>query len=400
MKRVWYTFLQKCKREPPFAAACLTVFVFTCPVLISIVTRGVIVLPSGYTAETVVQPIYGIAALAVNLILLFILGAAPIFDARFQSIVTPDFFRKMLICIYIGLTFYSLYIINAKLDFINSLIADPLVTMIKVGGELGDENLLHYYFYGISGCVAFALVQRNDGVFLRFISFVCMVAIVLFYFFIGRREVCVMALCILFLLKAKRISRTAVIITGAFIVGIIVFVLSLRAGDDSGSMFSTNSEELSPIAYSSYVVQKASPDIMGSFVNATFLRAYLNPLDISVEFFKNNSGYNDPGTPVLGIAGVTYMYGFIIPFLTVLIFGSFFRTVSSEFQRKKSPVIKLLLIYVVFRAFNLFRNGEFPVVTMDTIKFLVLLLPALYLKFGNKQPEHNQAGNRQGALVS
>jgi len=400
MKQVFYTFLQKCKREPPFAAACLTIFVFTCPVFISMVTTGAILLPSGYTSETVVQPIYGFAALAINLILLFILGTAPIFNARFQSIVTPDFFRKILIYIYIGLTFYSLYVINAKLDFINSLIEDPVVTMLKAGGDLGDDNLLHYFYYGMSGCIAFALVKKEDGIFLRVTSYICMVAIVLFYFFVGRREICVMALCILFLLRAKKISRTAIVITGAFIVAVIVFVLSLRTGDDSGSMFSTNSEELSSVAYSSYVIQKTSPDIAGSFTNATFLRAYLDPLDISVEFFKDNSGYSDTATPVLGIAGITYRYGFIIPFLTVLIFGSFFRTVCNEFQKKKTPILKLLLIYVVFRAFNLFRNGEFPVVEMDTIKFLVLLLPALYLKFGNNQVEDNPVEHREEALVS
>jgi hypothetical protein len=398
MKQVFYTFLQKCKREPPFAAACLTIFIFTCPVLVSIITTGEILLPSGYTRETVVPPIYGLAAIAINVILLFILGTAPIFNARFQSIVTPDFFRKLLICIYVGLTFYSLYVMNAKLDLINSLIEDPIVTMLKVGGDLGDDNLLHYFYYGMSGCIAFALVKNDDGIFLRLASYTCMVAIVLFYFFIGRREVCVMALVILFLLRAKRISRTAILITGAFIIGVIVFVLSLRSGDDSGSMFSTNSEELSPVAYSSYVIQKTSPDIAGSFTNATFLRAYLNPLDISTEFFKDNSGYSDPATPVLSIAGITYMYGFIIPFLTVLIFGSFFRTVCNEFQKKKTPIIKLLLIYVVFRAFNLFRNGEFAVVEMDTIKFLVLLLPAIYLKFENNSAQDKEIEQVKEAL--
>jgi hypothetical protein len=194
-----------------------------------------------------------------------------------------------------------------------------------------------------------------------------------------------MTLCILFVLKRDKISRGYLIIVGVFIVAIIVSILSLRYGDDNGSMLSTNSEELSPVAYSAYIIQKTTPDIIGSFTQATLLRPYLVPSDISVAFFKADSGFNDPATPVLGIAGVTYMYGFIIPFLTVFLFGSFFRTVSREFQKKKSPAIKLLLIYVVFRAFNLFRNGEFPVVTIDTIKFFILMIPALYLKFEDKQ---------------
>lgn len=388
MRSVFNSFLLKLKREPPFAAAVITIFIFTCPVLVSILTTGSILLPAGYTSSIVVAPVYGLFALIINITLLFIFGTAPVFKANFQSIIAPDFLRKALIYLYLALTFFSFYIINAKLDFINSLLEDPIYTMIKVGGELGDDNLLRYYFYGISGCIGFALVQKQDGIFIKSASFICMIIIVLFYFFIGRREVCIMSLCFLFLLKRDKISRAYLFIIGFFIVAVIVSVLTLRTGDDSSSMFSTNSEELSTVAYSSYVIEKTTPDIIKSFTEATLLRAYLIPTDISSAFVKSSSGYSDAGAPVLGIAGITYMYGFIIPFITVFLFGSFFRTISNEFQKKKTPIIKLLLIYVVFRSFNLFRNGEFPVVTLDMIKFFILLLPALYLKFDNKQAEN------------
>jgi hypothetical protein len=375
------SFLLKLKLEPPFAAAVLTVFIFTVPVLVSIINRGIILLPAGYTSSLIVEPVYGLFALLINIALLWLFGMAPVFKAGFQSIVTPDIVRKVMIYGYIAVTFISFYIINAKLNFISSLIEDPVLTILRVGGKLGEENLLRYYFYGISGCIGFSLVSRQDGFFLRSVSFICMISIVLFYFFLGRREISIMTLCFLFLLKSQKVSRTQLIIIGAFVTAIIVFVLSLRAGDDNGSMFSTNSEELSSVAYSCYVIQKTTPNITGSLAGATLLRAYLNPLGISEEFIRSDSGYNEPGSPVLGIAGITYMYGFIIPFISVIVFGSFFRTVSREFQKKKSPVIKLLLIYVVFRSFNLFRNGEFPVVTLDMIKFFVLISPAIFLKF-------------------
>jgi hypothetical protein len=388
MAEIFSSFLLKLRREPPFAAAFFTILIFTCPVVISIITTGVIALPGGYTSGTAVEPIYGFAALIINIVLLFVFGTAPVFKANFQSILAPDFLRKILIYAYIALTFFSFYVINVKLNFLNSLLEDPITTMLKVGGDLGEENLLHYYFYGISGCIAFALVRKDDGFFIKAVCFICMLIIVLFYFFIGRREVCIMALCFLFFLKRDKISRISIIVVGVFIIAVIVFVLTLRTGDDSGSMFSTSSEELSPVAYSAYVIQKTTPDIIKSFTGATLLRAYLFPSGIAVSFFKSDSGYSDPATPVLGIAGITYMYGFIIPFFNVFVFGSFFRTVSREFQKKKTPVMKLLLIYVVFRAFNLFRNGEFAVVTLDMIKFFILLLPAIYLKFKNNQVEN------------
>jgi preprotein translocase subunit SecG len=387
MKAILHSFLLKLKRQPPFAAAFLTIFIYTCPVLVSIITAGSILLPSGYTSTLVVKPIYGIIAILIDVILLSIFGFTPIFKTHFLSIITPDFVRKLLIYGYMLLTFVSLYIINAKLDFINSLLADPVITMLKAGASLGDGNLLRYFFYGISGCIAFALIKKDDSFFLRSLGFICMLSIVLFYFFIGRREICVMAICILFFLKREKISSAYMLIIGIVIAAVLVFVLSLRSGDDSGSMFSTNSEELSPVAYSAYIVQKTTPDVLGSFTGATILRAYLIPNDISVAFFMTDAGYSDPATPVLGIGGITYMYGFIIPFITVFILGCFCNTVSFEYQKTKSAVIKLLLIYLVFRAFNLFRTGEFPLVTLDTLKFFILMLPALYLRFESKKPQ-------------
>jgi len=219
---------------------------------------------------------------------------------------------------------------------------------------------------------------------------------VLFYFFIGRREVSIMTLCFLFLLKRNKINRVYLIMLGVFIIGIIIFILSLRVGDDSGPLFSTNSEELSTVAYSSYVIKQANPSVTSSITEATFLRPYLIPEDISATFVKAESGYSDSAGPVLGIAGITYMYGFIIPCLTIFILGSFFRTISREFQKNKIAVIKVLLIYVTFKAFNLFRNGEFPIVEVDLIKFFILIAPALYLNFKNErsrdilQPEQGQ----------
>lgn len=381
MTTVFQSFLQKLRDEPPFTAAVFTVFMFTCPVFISIALYGEILLPSGYTSLLTVEPIYGLYALIINFTLLYIFGTAPVLNAGFHSILSPNYLRKILIWFYLAITFASIFIINKKLDFFNSLIDDPVITMLKVGGSLGEENLLRYYFYGIAGCIGFALVKKDDDRITRLTSTACMILIVLFYFLLGRREISVMTLCFLSLVKRDKINKVYIFIIGVFVIAMLVFILSLRTGSDSSGMLSTNSEELSTIAYSSYVIQQTSPDIIKSFTEATLLRAYILPSGISEAFIKNQSGYSDPGAPVLGIAGVTYMYGFIIPFITVLIFGTVFRTIAFGFKKKRSPVLKLLLIYIVFRSFNLFRNGEFPIVTLDTIKFFILISPAIFLKF-------------------
>jgi hypothetical protein len=374
---------QKIRTEPPVAAAFVTIAFFSLPVLFSLVTTGFIQLPAGYTYTKSVQPVFGLLAIVVDLALVYLFSKSPVVKLYFHSIVTPDFVRKLLIVSYIAITWFSLYTINAKLDFINSLLDDPLITMLKVGTDIVEENLLRSFFLGISGCIAFALIRSDDGIVLRAAGLFTAIAIVIFYFFIGRREISLMTLCFLLLTKRDKIGKGYAIAVGAVLIAILVVVLSLRVSmqDNSDPLYATDSEELSTVGYSAYVVQSATPDIIGSFTQVTPLRAYLYPTTISAAYIKSQTGYSDTAAPVLGIGGVTYMYGFIIPVIMLMMMGCFFRSVTNEFKSKHTPALKLLLIFVTFKAFNFFRNGEFPIVIMDTIKFFLLALPAFYLNF-------------------
>jgi hypothetical protein len=379
IENMWH----KIKTEPPIACAAITIVFFSLPVIVTIVANGSILLPSGFTYTSFVSPFYGIVAIIFNILLLYLFSKSPIIKLNFHSIITPDFIRKFFILFYIGISWFSFYIINAKINFISSLIADPLLTILSVGSDLVEEKLLASFFFGISGCIGYALISKHDGIFIRALSFITMLVIVTFYFFVGRREISLMTLCFLLLTRRNKISRTYLIIVGILSAVILIFILSLRLSlqDNNSSAFATDSEELSPIAYSAYVIRHSTPDIIRSFIEVTPVRSKLFPTTISAAYLKEQSGYNDVANPVLGIAGITYMYGFIVPIFMMLVIGIIVRSITNEFNIKKTPVLKVLLIFMSFKSINLFRNGEFPIVMIDVILFFCLCLPVLFLKF-------------------
>lgn len=383
------SIFSKLKNEPPVAAAGLTIAVFSLPVLFSICTKGYLLLPPGYTYTLKVNPIFGVISIAIDVFLVYIFSISPMVKMGFHSLKAPDVFRKLLIVIYMSVSWASFYIFNAKLSFISSLLSDPAATMLSVGGDMVEQKLLASFFFGMSGCIGYALLNNTDGILLRISTYFTMFIIVLFYFFIGRREISLMTLCFFLLTRKRTISRTYLVVVGFITATILISILTLRLSfqDNNQSMFAADSEELSPIAYSSYIIANKTPDFFRSFTEVTPVRMHLLHTTIASAFVKNETGYNnDANNPVLGIGGITYMYGVIIPVIMLIILGMLVRSVNNEFIQKKTPILKLLVIYLTFKSFNLFRNGEFPVTSIDIILFIVLCLPALYLSFEVPSP--------------
>lgn len=383
--------IAKIKREPPLAAAFLTISVFSVPVIISIVTKGYLLLPGGYTYTLIVNPLFGLAAILLNLLLLYIFSISPILKLRFHSLITPHYVRKFVILCYVGISWLCFYVFNAKLNFISSLISDPAATMLSVGGDMVEQKLLASFFFGMSGCIGYALLDKRDGLLLKTVVYATMLTIVLFYFFIGRREICLMTLCFFLLARKSNISRGYLVVVGSITGVILVSILALRLSlqDNDQAMFASDSEELSPMAYSAYIIQHNTPDIPGSFVGVTPVRMHILKTTIASAYVQNQTGWkDDANNPVLGIGGITYMYGFVVPVLMLLVLGIIIRSVTNEFRQKKTPILKLLVIYMTFKTFNLFRNGEFPLTSIDIVLFLILCLPALFLTFGDG--DHNR----------
>lgn len=375
------------KAEPPIAAAIGVIVFFSLPVLISIAARGYILLPQGFTYTINVPAIYGLIAIGIDVLLIFLFAVSPVVKFGFHSIISPGWLRVAFIWFYILLSWTSFFIINAKLNFFSSLIENPLLTMLSLGSELVENKLLAPFFFGISGCISYALISKTDSFFLKATCYFTMIFIAVFYFFVGRREISLMTLCFFLLVRKERLSPRYLASVGAISFAILIFVLALRLDvqDNSEPLYATDSEELSPVAYSAYVIQNTSPDIVNSFVEVSPIRSKLVPNTISAAFLIKQTGYDDIANPVLGIAGVTYMYAFIIPAIELLLIGCVARSVNYAYRIKKTPILKLLLIYMVFKTVNIFRNGEFPIVMIDVLLFFVLALPAACLNFKKNQ---------------
>jgi hypothetical protein len=265
-----------------------------------------------------------------------------------------------------------------------SIIEDPLFTLISSGTNLEQENLLRYFFLGFSSFIGFALLSDEDPFVFKFLISTLTFLTIILYFFLGRREITAMCICFYFLLRKGELGMFLKILLSVLVLGSIITVLALRSSDyNDNFVFSTASEELSTLGFSSYVIANEDIEFIQSFTKVTFLRPYLYSDGISAEFIRKETNYIGSGSPVIGIAGITFMYGFIIPIITLIILGSLFKTISIEYSKKKTSALKLLLIFVTFKTFNLFRNGEFPIVILDVVKFLILCSPAIFLKFKN-----------------
>src|ERR1700756_2682135 len=132
------TIWKRIRYEPPVAAATVIVLFFSLPIIISIVIRGYVLLPPGYTYTLAVKPMFGLAAIAIDLLLLFLFSISPVIRLNFHSIITPDVLRKALILFYFLITWVCFYIFNNTLNFISSLLGAPIATMLGLGGALVD----------------------------------------------------------------------------------------------------------------------------------------------------------------------------------------------------------------------------------------------------------------------
>src|ERR1700761_7418895 len=122
MQRLWY----KIKTEPPVTVAVITIAFFSLPVLVSILATGHILLPSGFTYKIVVGALYGVIVIILDLLLIYLFSLSPVLALNFHVIDAPDRLRKFFIIFYLAITWFSFYVINARLNFFSSLLDDPV----------------------------------------------------------------------------------------------------------------------------------------------------------------------------------------------------------------------------------------------------------------------------------
>jgi len=95
--------LNRVSSEPPLLAAVVTVFIYSSPALLSIVKYGHIGLPNGFTQHIVVEPVFALIAIFINLFLLVVFVSAPAIKVNFNFILINDWARKLLIFFLLGI---------------------------------------------------------------------------------------------------------------------------------------------------------------------------------------------------------------------------------------------------------------------------------------------------------
>lgn len=373
---------------------CLaTSVVYSAPVFLSLLINGRAVLPPGWFMVDYVGIPASLLALTIMLVFTILFFITPGISVRppFVFSISSSTYRLLLIFIYLSIALFCIYYIDAKTNFLSKVITDPVFAILSLGGTIVQEKLLLYSFLVLSVFIAYSLVAKDDALIIRMTVYVSCALVVLFLFFTGRRENVLLALFFLFFSRSgggKSLFKYGALLSVAALIVSVVLYLRLSVNDGDSIGFGLDAEELSPVAISAYIVENYSVDFLGSIDGSTLFRLFLS------QDFKSISGWfmiaiqgnsADRATPVIGLVGASHLYGYVIPLIQVIIFACLCNSVSRSFIMTRSPAIKVFEIFLAFKLFNLFRNGEFPIVTLDVLMFTFLVYPAILVRFKSTQ---------------
>jgi hypothetical protein len=361
----------------PVLVACLTIFAFSAPVLASILLHDRVVVPDGWTRALRVSPQAGLLAILINLCFLAVLVTAPAYRLQLPSWRGGAGVRRMVALGYAVTSVLSFAVMAIRLDMLPMLLSNPLLGVISFGARLGEEKLLLFFFLGMAVFIGKALIDDRDPGWLRWSYAVVTAGSLVFYLLLGRREIVLLCLCFM-MLTARTLDFRSVRTYVYFGVPLLLLMaLGLSRLSDSAD-FGLNAEELSPVALSAYVLEHEAPVALARLPEGTFLRMTVPGLKaISQNYFMHEVDSGDLPTPVLGLAGIAYLYWFFFHVIFVWLLGVAAKSAWKTYLEADSQVMRVLAVFLSFKIFNLFRNGELPIVSLDIVMFAVLIAPAL-----------------------
>ena len=106
------------------------------------------------------------------------------------------------------------------------------------------------------------------------------------------------------------------------------------------------------------------------------------PKTVSSEIFLDKFGSVNSFNPVVGLAGVIYYYNFY-PFLLLLILSVYAKIILYNYNIHRTYPYRLLVFFLSYKSFILFRDGEIPIIMLDIIMFNIMIFPALIIKWRN-----------------
>lgn len=364
-----------------------TCFVYSVPVILSLILHGSALVPREWLKRGDVDIFVVLYSLALFWFFCFIFLITPgvIIRKPVCNSVFSSSYRKILLILYIIIGYACLFYIGNKTDFYSSVIGDPILTLLSFGGVLIREKLLLHSFLLFTAFIAYSILDKSDSVFFRLtVYFLCFLVIV-FLFFTGRRENVLLVIAMMFFAKKNRVSLVEYISLFIFGLSIIIVVLSLRLSViNTGDNFGLDAEELSPLAVSAYIVEHNDTDISKSLEGSTVLRLIFPERSKSISawyMYYVEGNESEQAGPVVGLIGSSHLFGYVLPFIQVIVFAFFCHSISKSYHLYRTPPVRVLEVFLAFKTFNLFRNGEFPIVSLDVIMFFCIVYPAILVGY-------------------
>lgn len=380
--------------EPQRFLPFLIVVAFSITAIINaIVNDGMALLPESCFYGKAISYTYIFYSIVFFLFFFSLYYFAPYPKILVKKLFISKGIMRIIILFYAIISIFSLITIVNRSNLFSLIMNDGIAfTMLSLGAKVSDEHLMLYVFLLFTILISYALIEnlgksKIDLLVKSFISFILFLIIILF-FIMGRRGFFLFFVSSIILMTPtfRRWSKSYFFISTVIILIIIysIFILSVRSVSVGGSFIT--SEELSPVTISSYILS-GHTSIENSFLYITPLRMFItNYASISSEYFSTIS-QSMKVTPVIGLVGVAHY--FFIPVVVYLLFlGGVVNYIYFWFKREKTNIIRLLLVFFIYKSMIIFRDGEIPIMSLDLLMFIFIIFPVLFLGVKDNKVSH------------
>jgi hypothetical protein len=331
----------------------------------------------------------------IVLVLTFLLATA---KAKFRIVLTPrviqsDFFFWLIFIVYSCISLVSLVILVVELDLLtlaHDMIFEPLQFALKlamVGVKLSEGGLLKFYllihFLPVLWYLWVTKYECKRWFFLRKLFLFVFFAVIFFIFvLLTRRELIIYLILILLIGFGGRIKKAYLISVMAFVVAIFIYLVSMRLGDvDFGVEMYFTSEEFYPFQLSLFLLDEwIRQPYMRDLLQITPAVLFTDmPTTISPSVMSTYFNHNAAG-PTVGLPYGVVAFGVVYPCVYIVanfIFLNQIRALASR-GRANGALIPLYA-FLLLKLFLLVRNGEFFNHFLDTLLFVTLYLPFVFV---------------------
>lgn len=331
----------------------------------------------------------------VVLVLVFLIGAAkasfrPVFQPQ---VIRSDFLFWLLFWAYSCMAGLSLSILSSELELlglVRDLFFEPVqfaLNLALVGVKLSEGGLLRFYlaihFLPVLWYIWSNNYQCDRLFFLRKLLLAIFFGLIFFVFvLLTRRELIIYLVLIMLVGFGGRVKKAYLLTILTLVALVSVYLISMRLGDvDFGLEMYFTSEEFYPFQLSLLLIDEwvGNPYLKNLIqimpgVLLTDMPTVLSP-SIMSEYF-NHYG---PG-PTVGLPYAVIAFGVLYPCIYIMANFLFLNQIRTMISRcPENGRLIPLYAFLLLKLFLLVRNGEFFNHFLDSLIFVILYLPFIFI---------------------